>query len=94
MKRKKDKKMEHIQKFESFDTEFATAPAKPKTRPTTKPGTKPSTRPSINPGSDPMKTPRPSVDPRPKAKIDEIAPKASIEDIIKRYNDLIKAKKR
>jgi len=94
MKRKKSKKMEHIQKFESFDTMYAApAPAKPKTSPKTKPGTRPSTRPSINPGSDPMKVPGPSVDPRPKAKIDDIVPKASIEDVIKRYNELVKAKK-
>ncbi len=98
MKRKKNKKMGRIKSFEAFDTAFAgPAPAKPKTRPKTKPGTTPRTRPGINPGSDPMKVPGPSVNPRPKAQLDneldKIAPKATIEDVIKRYNELIKAKK-
>jgi len=98
MKRKKNKKMEHIRKFENFGAAIAgPAPAKPKTRPKTKPGTTPRTRPGINPGSDPMKVPGPSVNPRPKAELeselDKVAPKATIEDVVRRYNELIKAKK-
>jgi hypothetical protein len=97
MKPQKKKKMRFIQEFENFN--FATAPAKPKTKPKTKPGTRPGTRPSINPDSDPMRGPRPSVNPGTKARkklkelVDKEFPMASIEDVIAKYNELMKAKK-
>lgn len=63
---------------ENLKSLVETTMAEPKTKPTTKPTTKPGTRPGR---PSPIRRERPSVTPKPKA---------SAEDVAKRFLDLIK----
>jgi hypothetical protein len=66
--------MKIITKLDEFlATKPATRPSQPGTAPTTKPGTAPSTTPSR---PSPIRRDKPSVDP---------APKAKLEDVMKRF---------
>ncbi len=66
--------MKYLRKFESF------AAAEPAIKPTVTPGTKPTTTPKPNRPS-PIRRDKPSVEP---------APKATAEDVVKRFIALLK----
>ena len=74
--------MKIITKLDEFlATKPATQPGGPATAPTTKPGTAPSTTPSR---PSPIRRDKPSVDP---------APKAKLEDVMKRFRTELRKNK-
>ena len=78
MAAKKDNTMKHLAKFERFNAPFANAPTR------TKPGVKPTTRPTRRAPS-PIRRDRPSVNPKPNATVD---------DVLRRYEELMTAQQK